>query len=73
MKALTLLLFLLLSTLFLSSLEAKKLNKKQKKTLKLFKSLGKKAQSLQTTLIGLVTRLEAANQTANGQRIASTR
>ena len=72
MKVHTLVLFLLLSTLFLSSL-GKKLSKKDKKTLKLFKTLSKKAQTMQTTLIGLVTRLEAANQTANGQRIASTR
>merc|ERR1711971_748013 len=72
MKAHTLVLFLLLSSLFLTSL-GKKLNKKDLKTLKLFKSLTKKAQSMQTTLVGLVSRLEAANQTANGQRSVSTR
>ena len=64
--------FLLLSTLFLPSLE-KKLSKKEKKTLKLFKSLTKKAKAMQTSLVGLVSRLEAANQTANGQRSVSTR
>ena len=63
MKAHTLVLFLLLSTLFLSSL-GKKLSKKDKKTLKLFKSLSKKAQSLQTTLVGLVSRLEATEDVA---------
>ena len=72
MKVHSLVLFLLLSTLFLSS-QGKKLSKKDKKTLKLFKTLTKKAQSMQTTLIGLLTRLEAANQTANGQMSVSTR
>ena len=72
MKAPSLVIFLLLSTLFLPSLE-KKLSKKEKKTLKLFNSLTKKAQKMQTTLVGLITRLEVANATAHGQASVSTR
>ena len=72
MRAPSLVIFLLLSTLFLPAL-GKKLSKKDKKTLKLFKSLTKKAQAMQTSLEGLISRLETANQTANGQRSVSSR
>ena len=72
MKAPSLVIFLLLSTLFLPSL-GKKLNKKEKKTLKLFKSLTKKAEAMHTSLKGIISRLETANQTANGQRSVSSR
>merc|ERR1719420_2754253 len=66
-----LVIFLLLSSLLPS--EGHKLSKKEKKTLKLFKSLTKKAQSMQSSLTDLISRLETANQTANGQRSVSTR
>ena len=73
MKSSTLVIVLLLSTTLVLPSMGKKLSKKDKKTLKLFKSLTKKAESLQTSLVSLVSRLEAANQTANGQRSVSTR
>ena len=56
--------FILLTTLFLS-VNGKKATNEQKKNLKMFNKLAKKAAKYESSLTGLMTRLEAANKTAS--------
>ena len=64
MKFSSLVVLLLLVSLFSSSL-GKKPSKQQKKNLKKFNKLAKKAEDYEKSLTALMTRLDAANKTAS--------